>query len=83
MKIHPRCSGTLTEACCKLCQQKFFYTGDIPISEQLTYLYDFPKLGFFASDIKEDWVGVVFEHNAYCRLCIRKRKVVLLHPIKL
>lgn len=68
----------MIDATCRTCRRSFFYTGSIPIHATLAYIYDFPGLGFFSQDVKDDWVGAFFEGKVYCRQCIRERKVIFM-----
>lgn len=67
-----------TKNSCKTCKQKLAYTKTVRVRDDLQYLYDLPRRSYLAYQIKDDWVGVSQEAHTYCRLCIRKRRIIFL-----
>lgn len=71
-----RCTGKYTALNCRGCRKRFSYTGSIPVRMDLQYLYDFLGTSPLARELKHDWVGVLQNDDAFCRLCVRSRKII-------
>jgi len=62
---------------CRSCHKEIGYTKSIEGHKRpLSYLYDIPMLSGMAKAVNDDWVGVIYSDEIYCRLCISSKRVV-------